>query len=347
MSRTILLTGASGVVGRSLLPRLLATGDRVVALVHRTPVAHHGVTSVRGDVAAPRLGLSEADHAVLARQVDVVVHAAAVTDFNRTDGTLEATNIAGTRNVVAFAEAADALLYHVSTAFVGVGGASGNGGRGATAAGYAASKAQGEDVVRRATVPHVILRPSVVIGDSQTGEIAAFQGLHQVVQGLFDGLVPIIPFDAAWPIDFVPDDVVADCIATVVEKRVTSGEFWLSAGDRALRLDDAMDVAVAWAHECGVMVDTPRFVTPDMWDRLIAPVFLDELPAFVAKSVNRMLEFFTTYLQDGQTKPSSLRELERLGATPLPDQKESLAASLHYWSDVKGHHSCEATRSAA
>ncbi len=344
MARTILLTGASGVVGRALLPRLSATGDRVIALVHRTPVARHGVTSVHGDVAAPRLGLSDRDHAILARQVDVVVHAAAVTDFNRTDGTLEATNIAGTRNVVAFAEAADALLYHVSTAFVGVGSTVG---RGASAAGYAASKAQGEDVVRRAKVPHVILRPSVVIGDSRTGEIAAFQGLHQVVQGLFDGLVPIIPFDAAWPIDFVPDDVVADCIATVVEKRVTTGEFWLSAGDRALRLDQAMDVAVAWAHQCGVMVDTPRFVTPDLWDRLIAPVFLDELPDFVTRSVNRMLEFFTTYLQDGQTKPSSLRELEHLGAMPLPDQRESLAASLHYWADAKGHHRCEASRSAA
>jgi thioester reductase-like protein len=344
MTRTILLTGASGVVGKALLPRLLRSGDRVVALVHRTPVTHPGVTSIRGDVAAPRLGLSERDHAALARQVDVVVHAAAVTDFNRSDGSLEATNIAGTSNMVALAEAAGALLYHVSTAFVGVGSTVG---RGEQAAGYAASTAQGEDVVRRATVPHVILRPSVVIGDSETGEMAAFQGLHQVVQGLFAGLVPIIPFDAAWPIDFVPVDVVADCIATVVEKRVTEGELWLAAGDRALRLDDAMDVAVEWAHRCGVEVDTPRFVTPDLWDRLIAPVFLDELPDFVARSVTRMLEFFTTYLQDGQTKPSSLRELEALGAMPLPDQTESLAASLHHWADVKGHHLCEATRSAA
>jgi thioester reductase-like protein len=344
VSRTILLTGASGVVGRALLPRLLRSGDRVIALVHRNPVANDRVTSLHGDVTAPLLGLSERDHAELARQVDVVVHAAAVTDFNRTDGTLEATNIEGTRNIVALAEAADAVLYHVSTAFIGVGGTVG---RGEGAAGYAASKVQGEDVVRRASVPHVILRPSVVIGDSETGEMSTFQGLHQVVQGLFNGLVPIIPFDAAWPIDFIPNDVVADCIATVVEKRVTEGEFWLAAGDRALRLDDAMDVAVAWAHECGVMVDTPRFVTPDMWDRLIAPVFLDELPDFIAKSVNRMLEFFTTYLQDGRTKPSSLRELEALGAMPLPDQLESLAASLHYWADAKGHHQCEATRSAA
>ena len=36
----------------------------------------------------------------------------------------------------------------------------------------------------------------------------------------------------------------------------------------------------------------------------------------------RMLEFFTTYLQSGQTKPSSLDQLVALGARPLPDQRD-------------------------
>ena len=59
------------------------------------------------------------------------------------------------------------------------------------------------------------------------GEIAAFQGLHRVVAGLFAGIVPMIPFDPAWPIDFVPVDVVADAIACVVQNQVSEGEFWL------------------------------------------------------------------------------------------------------------------------
>ena len=72
-------------------------------------------------------------------------------------------------------------LYHVSTAFVHT---TVDGDRGRTAIGYASSKLAGEKVVRSSGVPHVILRPSVVIGDSDTGEIAAFQGLYQVVAGL-------------------------------------------------------------------------------------------------------------------------------------------------------------------
>src|SRR5262252_5021765 len=167
--RTVLLTGASGVVGRALLPRL--RDFDVACLVHRSPVSGPNVTAVPGDIAKPMLGLAEQAYVELAARVDAVIHCAAVTDFSRTDGSLEATNIAGTEHVAAFAAAADAVLCHVSTAFVHT---KTDGDRGRTAIGYAASKSAAEESVRSSGVPHVILRPSVVIGDSATGEIAAF-----------------------------------------------------------------------------------------------------------------------------------------------------------------------------
>ena len=338
--RTVLLTGASGVVGRALLQRLRDLD--VVCLVHRSPVSEPNVTTVVGDVAEPMLGLAEQAHAELAARVDAVIHCAAVTDFNRTDA-LEATNIAGTEHVAAFAAAAEAVLYHVSTAFVHT---TVDGDRGRTAIGYASSKLGAEQVVRSSGVPHVILRPSVVIGDSVTGEIAAFQGLHQVVAGIFAGIVPMIPFDPAWPIDFVPVDVVADVIACVVENRVSAGEFWISAGEKALRLDEGVAVVVEFARGLGVSVDVPRFVPPDMFDRLIGPVFLDALPGKIRRNVVRMLEFFTTYLQSGETKPSSLDQLVALGARPLPDQRESLRNSLRYWAAQNGYGQAETEKAA-
>ena len=339
--RTVLLTGASGVVGGALLRRL---GDfDVVCLVHRSPVCGPNVTTVVGDIARPMFGLTELAYAELAAGVDAVIHCAAVTDFNRTDGSLEATNIAGTEHVAAFAAAAEAVLYHVSTAFVHT---TVDGDRGRTAVGYAASKSAAEDVVRSSGVPHVILRPSVVIGDSVTGEIAAFQGLHQVAAGLFAGVVPMIPFDPGWPINFVPADVVADTIACVVENRVSEGEFWLSAGDKALSLDESVSIAVELARDLGLSIDVPRFVPPEMFDRLIGPVFLDALPGKIRRNVLRMLEFFTTYLQSGQTKPSSLDQLVALGARPLPDQRESLRNSLQYWAAQNGYRQAETERVA-
>ena len=339
--RTVLLTGASGVVGRALLQRMRDLD--VVCLVHRSPVCGPDVTTVPGDIAEPMLGLGEQAYVDLAAMVDVVIHCAAVTDFNRTDGSLEATNIAGTEQVAAFAAAANAVLYHVSTAFVHT---TVDGDRGRTAVGYAASKSAAEQVVRSSGVPHVIFRPSVVIGDSVTGEIAAFQGLHRVAAGMFAGIVPIIPFDPGWPIDFVPADVVADAIARVVQNRVDEGEFWLSAGERALRLDEAVAVAVEVGRGLGVSVDVPRFVPPEMFDRLIGPVFLDALPAKIRRNVLRMLEFFTIYLQSGQTKPSSLDQLAALGARPLPDQRESLRNSLRYWAARNGYGQAETERAA-
>ena len=339
--RTVLLTGASGVVGSALLERLREMD--VVCLVHRSPVAGPNVTTVRGDVARPMFGLGGQAYAELAARVDAVIHCAAVTDFNRVDGSLEATNIAGTEHVAAFAAAANAVLYHVSTAFVH---ATVDGDRGRTAIGYASSKSAAEDVVRSSGVPHVILRPSIVIGDSVTGEIAAFQGLYKVVAGILAGAAPMIPFDPGWPIDFVPADVVADVIACAVEKRVSTGEFWISAGEKALRLDEGVAVVMEFARGLGVSVDAPRFVPPEMFDRLIGPVFLDALPRRIRWNVLRMLEFFTTYLQSGETKPSSLDQIVALGARPLPDQRESLRNSLRYWAARHGFAQPETVKAA-
>ena len=330
--RTVLLTGASGVVGRALLQRL--RNLEAVCLLHRSPVRGANVTTLHGDVAQPMLGLTEQAYIELAARVDAVINCAAITDFNRPDGSLEATNVDGTGHVAAFAAAANANLYHVSTAFVHT---TVNGDRGRTAVGYAASKLAAENLVRSSGVPHVILRPSVVIGDSGTGEISAFQGLHRVAAGMFNGIVPMIPFEPGWPIDFVPVDVVADAIACVVESRVSTGEFWISAGEKALRLDESVTVAVELARGLGVNIDMPRFVAPEMFDRLIGPVFLDALPGTIRRSVLSMLEFFTTYLQSGETKPSSLDQLIALGAKPLPDQRRSLRNSLQYWAAQKGY----------
>ena len=152
--RTVLLTGASGVVGHALLQRLCDLD--VVCLVHRSPVSGPNVTTALGDIAKPRLGLAEQAYGELAAKVDAVIHCAAITDFNRADGSLETTNVTGTQNVAAFAAAANAVLYHISTAFVHT---KVDGGRGHTAIGYASSKRAAEEVVQSSGAPHVILRP--------------------------------------------------------------------------------------------------------------------------------------------------------------------------------------------
>jgi nucleoside-diphosphate-sugar epimerase len=331
--RTVLVTGASGVVGRALLPALRADGTDAMCLVRRRPVSGPGLRSVTGDLTKPRLGLSPRQYADLARSIDGIVHSAAVTTFNRTDGSLEATNIDGTRRVLDLAANAEVPIYHISSAYLN---ASADGERGRTAVGYAASKRAAEDLVRSSGLDSVILRPSVVIGDSATGDIAAFQGLYQVCGALLEGLLPIVPFDPTWPIDFIPQDVVASAIATVVRRDLRTGEYWVTAGRDALTLAQALESLLSAAQELRRPVLAPRFIPPEMFDRLVAPVFLDALPSTVRDTVVRLLEFFAAYLALESALPSSLDELAALGAQPLPDQRASLRNALHYWAEATG-----------
>lgn len=80
---TILLTGASGVVGLPTL-RALTEDHDVVVVEGRRAVQHSGIT-VRGDLRAPHLGLDDRTWSALTRDVDTVVHCAGVVDFGIDD----------------------------------------------------------------------------------------------------------------------------------------------------------------------------------------------------------------------------------------------------------------------
>lgn len=90
---TLLLTGATGLVGSRLLPRLAADGFECRALVRSDIELPPGVTGVRGDLADPDT-LREA-----VEGVDVVVHLAAL--FRTADeAAIWRANLDGTRNLV-------------------------------------------------------------------------------------------------------------------------------------------------------------------------------------------------------------------------------------------------------
>jgi nucleoside-diphosphate-sugar epimerase len=334
--RTVLVTGATGVVGQALVPRLVEHGaSDVICLTHRSVIGarpqnrHTGtISTVHGDVAQPDLGLGAREYRELAARIDSVVHAAALTEFTGPDETLQRVNVDGTGHALALAESAGAQFVHVSTAYLH---ARGEGQRGHIAARYAASKRAAEAVVKTSSVPHNIVRPSIVIGDSRTGAMSSAQGLHRAAGAILSGIAPILPFGATWPFDFIPQDVVADTIAGIVEHHRNGEELWVTAGRQALTLAQAVDVVIATGHQLGIDVDTPRFVSPEQFDRIIAPVFLPALPATMRTTITRLLDFFAVYLDITEPMPSSLPTLEQQGITTLPDLTQALHRSLHHW----------------
>ena len=325
--RNILLTGGSGVVGQALLANL--SGSTTWCLVHRQPIDASGVVSLLGDIAQPRLGLGTGAFKSLARRIDGIVHSAAITNFNLPEELVQETNVRGTEHVLELAAAARVPLYHVSTAFVEPTSHSSQ-----APNAYERSKRASEQLVRSSGLPHVIVRPSLVVGDSRTGEISQFQGIYQMMGLFLRGLLPVIPADAESYADFIPRDVVANAIASLIERQVVSGEYWLTAGERALRLADVASLCTKHAVRLvGRPIEPPRLVSPEVFDRLIAPAFLPALPGRLQRMLERALQV-SRYFNLAERFPSSLPEFERkLGVPQFADLRLVLLRSLDYWAE--------------
>ncbi|AYF77091.1 NAD-dependent epimerase/dehydratase family protein [Nocardia yunnanensis] len=183
-----LVTGATGFIGRFLVPELLKRGADVHVLVRpgedsvlrfnrclRDWDARDRVRPVRGDLAAPGLGIDSEWLAAQRGSIDHVFHLAAGFDSVGAGG--------GTRRVAEIAARLEAgWLHHVSTARI-AGNRSGVFTEDMTDVGqllptpYQRAMLRAEQDVRDQTgVPWRIYRPSLIIGHSRTGEIDRIDG---------------------------------------------------------------------------------------------------------------------------------------------------------------------------
>ena len=173
---SVLVTGATGLVGSHVVEALAARREAVRALVRPAarPALPPGVEAVIGDVTDPA-AWSAAAHGVRA-----IVHAAAIVQRRATWEEYVAVNVDGTRLAVAAARAVGARLVHISSVAV-------YGGTAAYPPGserrdedypfqpiadhdfYGRTKRMAEEVVREAAarrdVVAVALRPTVIYGE--------------------------------------------------------------------------------------------------------------------------------------------------------------------------------------
>jgi len=289
---TLLLTGAAGVLGQALIDELCDDHD-LICLRHRTPLDDPRVREVAADLQAPGMGLSAAQLSDLATEVDVVVHSAAATNWRAAPADIWRTNLDGTRSMLDLAIRADASFFYMSTAFVANPLSAEEQERFPGAAAYLASKTAAEEAVRSAQVPGVILRPSVVMGDSSTGRIARVQGLTRALGGMVKGQVPVLPGSAGTRIDMVPQDLVARAVGDLVRAGVTEGEYWLTAGPEAILQQEVVDVCLKFAERHGERPHPPRLIPVEAVHRLLLPLL--EGPSF-PKSVRRRLQDYAELL---------------------------------------------------
>lgn len=212
MSYHILLTGATGLLGRYLLRDLLLADVPVAAVVRgsRRQSAEDRIEALmgtwedllqremprpyvlEGDITEPFLGLDATDRHWVDQNCDSVLHNAASLSFVATseEGEPYRSNIKGTQNVLDLCQETNIHdFHHVSTAYVAglrtgrirendldVGQKMSNP--------YEESKMAAEKLVRSAEFlsPPTIYRPAIIVGDSKTGFTSTFHGFYALLE---------------------------------------------------------------------------------------------------------------------------------------------------------------------
>jgi NADH dehydrogenase len=215
---TILVTGASGFVGRHLVPSLLTAGHRVVAMV-RTPTAGEMVVGAlpaarRADVEIRIGDVTRPETLAPAMAgVDAVVHLVAIPrDFNG-GADLRLVNTEGTRAVVAaMKEAGVRRLVHMGA--MGV--------VDDPTLHYASSKAKAEALVYDSALGWTILKPSLQFGEGD--------GFFNIIADLVRISPGVVPVPGNGSSRFQPihvDDVAAVVVRAIADPTSIGGTFEL------------------------------------------------------------------------------------------------------------------------
>jgi len=282
---TVLMTGFPGFLGSALLPGILKrTDDSAICLVQSKfaslaqrradelsaadPFLEGRIQLVEGDITQPGLGLAPDAFT----KVTEAWHLAAAYDLTVPRDVAVRVNVDGTLNVLNALQRCPKLtrLHYFSTCYVsgryagpfseddlGVGAPFNNY--------YEETKNLAEADVRwhmSAGMPATIYRPSIVVGDSRTGETQKFDGPYFVTQWLLRqprlAILPMAGDPTTTRVNVVPRDFVVDAVGYLSGLPASEGRTYQLADPRPLTVDEmAETLAEATGREL-IMVPLPR-----------------------------------------------------------------------------------------
>ncbi len=256
----VLVTGASGTLGRPLVATLAAmpSVDGVVALTHVEPFFSTGssVHVVAGDITKnAHLGLAPDAIEAVSNRVTTIIHAAANTRFDAPLWEARAANVGGTRNVLEFARRCPRLdrivalsTTHVAGRRTGIIFEEDLDHDAGFVNSYEASKYEAERELRAAMceLPIAVARISTVAGDSCTGAISKKRAIHQAVRFMYASLAPMVPGREDSPADFIAVDHAFRAIGFLATDGFEAGATWhICAGADTVPLGELLDLTMA------------------------------------------------------------------------------------------------------
>jgi len=295
---TILFTGFPGFIGLRLLPRLMELSPparfRCLVQPRFLEAARRGIEQIEsaqaqargrvdvvvGDITEPGLGLAAGDARALRDGLIAAHHLAAVYDLAVPRELGLRVNLHGTRNVVQFLAECPRLerLHYVSTCYVS-----------GTATGvfreddldvgqsfknhYEETKFLAEMEVARSGLPVTVYRPSIVVGDSSTGETGKFDGPYFTLTAMekipSPGLFIKIG-SGRNPANLVPVDFVTEALARLSASPDSRGRTYHLADPHPLSVFEVGELFARELHKRFVYLPVPKGVAK----ALFAPAFV-------------------------------------------------------------------------
>lgn len=352
---TLFLTGATGHLGRALLPELLADPDRqVLCMVRARDDAHLAerlarlraplgeaagrVEAVQGDVSTPTLGLSSRDRERVLAEAEDVLHCAASVRFDMSEEEASRQNLAATEAVLELClellETGRLQRYdHVSTCYVAGDRLGrvyehecdvGQGFRNA----YERSKCQAEERVRAAMgrgLPACIHRPSIVVGDSRTGATRSYNVLYWPIKVYARGWWRTLPGRPEALVDLVPVDWVGRAMAALQRDPAAIGAcVHLAVGDRA------PTISMMMARVRSLTGGPPlRVVDQVRYRRFVRPLLWPFFQTRRGRAIKRGGDAYLPYCMGNPLFDTTVQE-ELLARLPPPDPMEVLETIVRF-----------------
>ncbi|HEY4330898.1 MAG TPA: SDR family oxidoreductase [Phycisphaerae bacterium] len=336
MYRQILLTGATGALGPALAAELVRAraAQRIAVLIRcqnqELPERfHHWLAAVRpllapheavnmdclcplaGDICLENLGLAgNPDPRMFQRETDVVIHAAADTNFAAPPDRQNAVNVGGTQRMLDWSADCPHLqrFLLISSVFVS-GSRTGIIAETATreppdfVTHYQRTKWEAEQLTLSSGLPVGVARISLVVGSHATGSIHRTGAVHNLIKWFARGLVPMVPGLPEARGDIIATETAALCLTRAVLAPEHHGGWggtlppiWhIAAAEQAPRMTELIDFVYrhfaarpVWRSR---RIPVPRLVPQLEFERFIASIQATgrTLVAEALRSVNRFL----------------------------------------------------------
>ncbi|MEO8573700.1 MAG: SDR family oxidoreductase [Pyrinomonadaceae bacterium] len=300
-NETIFLTGFPGFIAERLVSRLARRNTQFFLLVQpefterasnvierianltSTPLENFAL--IEGDITGPQLGISDDDLQTIRDETTSVFHLAAAYDLAVDKDTAYRVNLEGTKNVNEVCRSLPNLrrYNYISTCYV-AGNRLGRifetelehdaGFRNF----YEETKYLAELEVEelKAELPVTIFRPSVVVGDSRTGETTKYDGIYYLIQYLRKAphLLRLINVgNKNVRLNLVPVDFVVEGIAALSADENSIGKTLALADPDPLTTADLFDViAESLSKKRSVFVPPPTLVESSLMMSVAPPI---------------------------------------------------------------------------